>query len=200
MTERDRARVGGVVLAAGDSSRFGDDNKLLASVDGAPLVRHAAETACTSSLDDAVVIVGHEAEAVTDALDGLSLSVRRNDDYAEGQSTSVRRGVAFARENGWDAAVFLLGDMPFVSAGTVDRLVATYRADEDGIAVPRHDGQRGNPVLFDRRHFDALAIVSGDRGGRDLVERGDGVRFVDVGDPGVRRDVDTEADLRDATE
>ncbi|MBV0902766.1 nucleotidyltransferase family protein [Haloarcula salina] len=200
MTGPDRSTVGGVVLAAGDSSRYGDDNKLLASVDGAPLVRHVAEAACASGLDDAVVIVGHEAEAVGAALDGFSLSVRYNDDYAEGQSTSVRCGVAFARENGWDAAVFLLGDMPFVSPETVDRIVAAYRAGEGAIVVPRRDGQRGNPVLFDRRYFDALADVSGDRGGRDLIENEDGVRFLDVDDPGVRRDVDTEADLRDATE
>ncbi|WP_336338493.1 nucleotidyltransferase family protein [Haloarcula brevis] len=200
MTEHDRSIIGGVVLAAGDSTRFGDNNKLLASVDGAPLVRHVAETACASELDDVVAVVGHEAEAVGAALDGLPIAVRHNDDYPEGQSTSVRRGVAFARENSWDAAAFLLGDMPFVSAGTVDRLLAAYRTGGDSIVVPRYDGQRGNPVLFDRRHFDALAAVSGDRGGRDLIERGDGVRFVDVDDPGVRRDVDTEADLRDATE
>lgn len=200
MTERDRSTVGGVVLAAGDSSRFGDDNKLLASVDGAPLVRHVAETACASGLDDAVAVVGHEAAAVSVALDDLPLSVERNDDYAAGQSTSVRCGVAFARENDWDAAVFLLGDMPFVRPETVDRVVAAYRASGDSIVVPRYDDQRGNPVLFDRRHFDALATVSGDRGGRALVESEAGVLFLDVDDPGVRRDVDTEADLRDATE
>ncbi|WP_424004951.1 nucleotidyltransferase family protein (plasmid) [Haloarcula salina] len=195
MMERDRSTVGGVVLAAGDSSRFGADNKLLASVDGAPLVRYVAETACASGLDAVVAILGHEAEAVGAALDGLPLAKRRNDDYAEGQSTSVRRGVAFARESDWDAAVFLLGDMPFVSVETVDRVVAAYRTGQDSIVVPRYDGQRGNPVLFDRRHFDALAAVSGDRGGRDLIESGDGVQFVDVDDPGVRRDIDTEADL-----
>ncbi|MDS0295307.1 nucleotidyltransferase family protein [Halogeometricum luteum] len=198
---RETGSVGGVVLAAGRSTRFGEANKLLEPLRGTPLVSHVARTAVDSSLCEAVVVVGHESAAVTDAVDSFDLPTRYNDAYAEGQSTSVRLGVEFARKADWEAVVFLLGDMPFVHSGTVDQLLDEYRTGDGSIVAPRYDGKRGNPVLFDRQHFDALADVDGDRGGRELVMEHDGTRFVDVEDPGVLRDVDSESDLeRDTTE
>lgn len=196
MTETSDARVGGVVLAAGESSRFESGNKLLEPVEGTPMVAAVAGIACESSVDDIVAVVGHQAEAVADALEDLSLPIRLNDEYADGQSASVARGVEYARKAGWDAAVFFLGDMPFVRRETVDRLVKAYRAGERSIIAPRYEGTRGNPVLFDARHFDALAGVTGDRGGRDLVASHDGTRFVETDDPGVMRDIDSRDDLR----
>lgn len=200
MPDEETSRIGGVVLAAGESSRFDPGNKLLEPVEGTPIVRRVAETARESSLDDVVAILGYEAAAVEEALEGLDISIRHNDDYAEGQSTSVRRGVEFAREAGWDAAVFLLGDMPFVRPETVDSIISAYRSGDGSIFAPRYEGKRGNPVLFDAQHFDTLANVSGDRGGRELVEEHDGRRFVDTDDPGIVQDVDAVTDLRKYTE
>lgn len=195
MSSRDRATVGGVVLAAGRGSRYQSGNKLLATVDGTAVVRHVAETACESSVSDVVAVLGYENAAVAAALEGLSLSLRHNGEYARGQSTSVRHGVDYAREAGWDAALFLLGDMPFVRAGTIEGLVEAYRSGTATIVVPEHDGTRGNPVLFDGCHFGALASVSGDRGGRDIIETSERTAFVDVDDPGIHWDIDTDADL-----
>lgn len=195
MSSRDRGSVGGVVLAAGRSARFGSGNKLLAPVDGTAVVRHVAETACESSLLEVVAVLGYESAAVAETLDGLSLSVRHNDDYAAGQSTSVRHGVESAHEAGWDAALFLLGDMPFLRAETIEQLLDAYRSGPATVVVPEYGGTRGNPVLFDRRHFEALASVSGDRGGRDVIEASERTAFVPVDDPGVHRDIDTDADL-----
>ncbi|WP_135822113.1 nucleotidyltransferase family protein [Halostella litorea] len=193
-------RVGGVVLAAGLGSRFEGGNKLLAEVDGRPVVERAAKTLRRSAVAEVVAVVGHEAERVTAAVDGLTDAVRRNEDYAAGQSTSVRVGVAAARERGWDAAVFMLGDMPFVRPATVDAVVAAYARGDGSIVAPAYDGRRGNPALFGKRHYDALADVSGDRGGRDLIETHEDSVLVDVDDPGVTRDVDFRADLESDAE
>lgn len=182
------ATVGGVLLAAGMGTRFEGGNKLLAEVDGEPIVRRAAGTLVESSVPEVVAVLGHQADAVADALEGLCVSTRRNDRYEEGQSTSVAAGVDAARERGWDAAVFALGDMPFVDRESVDRLVDAYADGAGTVLVPEHDGSRGNPVLFDSQHFDALADVTGDRGGRDIV-RSSGT-LVPVDDPGILRDVD----------
>lgn len=185
--------VGGVLLAAGSSSRFEHGNKLLAEVDGEPIVRHAARSLLGSSLADVVVIVGYQAEAVRAALEGLDLSFRVNEDYADGQSTSVARGVAVARERGWDAVVFGLGDMPWVEPATVDALLSAYADDVGPVLAPAYEGRRGNPTLFDARYFDALAAVSGDKGGREILEA-EG-QFLSVDDRGVLRDVDRTEDL-----
>jgi molybdenum cofactor cytidylyltransferase len=189
------AAVGGVVLAAGLSTRYEGGNKLLEDVDGQSMVRHVGELATAADLDGAVAVTGHEAEAVESALDGLSLDTHHNAEYEEGQSTSVRAGVAHARSAGWDAAVFLLGDMPFIAPETVDSIVKAYRAGGASILAPRYDGMRGNPVLFDADHYDSLAAIGGDRGGRELLMESDDTQFVDTDDAGVLRDIDTEGDL-----
>lgn len=193
----------GVLLAAGTGSRFADSeadpaNKLLADLDGRPVVAHAARTLADSDLDATVAIVGHDRERVADALPA-EVDAVANPDYETGQSASVRHGVTVARERGASAVLFALGDMPRVAVGTVDALVAAYRDTSEsgpGIVAPRYEGRRGNPVLFDARHFDALAAVTGDRGGRKLVES-EPVSWVDVTDSGIHRDVDTERDLRE---
>jgi len=185
--------VGGVLLAAGQSTRFEDGNKLLAEVDGRPVVRRAAETLLATDLRGPVVVLGHDDARVRAALDGLDVECRVNEDYADGQHTSVAVGVAAARERDWDAVVFALGDMPAVEPGTVDELVRAYREGTGTVLAPAHDGMRGNPVLFDRSHFEALAGVTGDRGGREIVEAQG--TLVPVEDSGVLRDVDRVEDL-----
>ncbi|MXR52817.1 NTP transferase domain-containing protein [Halovenus sp. WSH3] len=189
--------VAGVLLAAGTSSRFGEANKLLAEVDGEPLVSHAARTLAAAAVDPVVVVVGADGDSVTDALDGFDTVTVENPDYEEGQATSVRAGVRAVRARVPDAAaaVFALGDMPAVRPESVDALVAAYR-DGAGTALAAADGgQRGNPVLFDAQHFDALAAVDGDVGGREILLEDERSALVETGDAGVRRDIDTEADL-----
>lgn len=186
----------GALLAAGVGTRFDAGNKLLADLDGDPVVARSARTLNESRLEAAVAVVGHDAEAVARALPD-ELDVVTAPDYEAGQSASVRRAVAAARERDAEAILFALGDMPRVAVGTVEAIRREYvdAGNRPGIVAPRYDGRRGNPVLFDARYFDALARVEGDRGGRDLLDA-EPVTHVDVADPGVRRDVDTERDLR----
>jgi molybdenum cofactor cytidylyltransferase len=188
----------GVLLAAGTGSRFEAGNKLAADLAGEAVVARAARTLvdarAAGHLDDAVAVLGHEAELVAEALADLPVGAVENPAYEAGQSTSVARGVRLAEDRGADAAVFALGDVPCVAVGTVAALVDAWRDAEAGIVVPTHDGRRGNPVLFDERHFQELRALSGDAGGRSLFERYP-VERIAVDDPGVHRDVDTVADL-----
>ncbi|MEF8773681.1 MAG: nucleotidyltransferase family protein [Halobacteriales archaeon] len=185
--------VVGVLLAAGASSRFGEANKLLAPVDGDPVVRHAARTLVASGVDRTVAVVGHDRDRVATALDGLDLAVVDNPAHEAGLATSVRTGVRAA--DGADAAVFALGDVPAVRPASVDRLLAAYRAGAGDALAAACDGRRGNPVLFDARHFDRLAALSGDEGGRRVFRESDAAALVETGDEGVLLDVDTPAAL-----
>ncbi|WP_299265747.1 nucleotidyltransferase family protein [Halorientalis sp.] len=188
----DETTVRGVVLAAGLSSRFGEQNKLLESVDGRPVVWQATEPLLAVGLAT-TVILGHEADRVREALANLDVAFRTNEAYEDGQSTSVREGVRAAAEA--DAVLVALGDMPGVSPVTVRALVATYEQTGRSALAAAHEGTRGNPVLFDRRHFEALTDRTGDVGGRAvLLGAGDGA-LVETGDPGVLRDVDKPGDL-----
>ena len=189
-------RVVGVLLAGGTSSRFGEANKLLAELDGESLLRHATRTLFDAGLPDVVAVLGYEAEAVASVLDGLDVRIVRNPNYEEGLSTSVARGVEAARDAGADAALFLPGDMPAVDPATVTLLADAYRAGLGTALAAAYEGRRGNPVLFDAAHFDALLAVEGDTGGRSVLLGSDDGALVETGDPGVVEDVDTTGDLR----
>lgn len=190
------ARVHGLLLAAGTSSRFGEENKLLATVDGEPIVRHAAKTLLAADLA-VTVVLGHEHERVRDALADLDVAFVRADDYAAGQSRSLQRGIEAIRNRDpdVDAAVIALGDMPDVSTATIQRLLAAYEAGAGSALAAAYEGQRGNPVLFDAQHFDALTATGGDTGGRAVLLGAEDAALVETGDPGVVRDVDRPEDL-----
>ena len=91
--------------------------------------------------------------------------------------------------------MFALGDMPDVVPSSVDALIDAYGAGAGDALAAAHEGERGNPVLFDARHFDDLADVDGDVGGREILLDGDASALVETGDPGVVRDVDVPGDL-----
>ncbi|UHQ98439.1 nucleotidyltransferase family protein (plasmid) [Natrinema zhouii] len=187
--------VVGVLLAAGTGSRFEDGNKLLARFEDEAIVSHAARTLATAPLEHTIGIVGHDADRVRPVVSEFVDDTIDNDDYSHGQSRSVRLGARAARESDADAALFLPGDMPCVDPATVRAVVDGYSDGSEGIVAPTDGDRRGNPVLFDVRHFDSLTSVSGDTGGRALFESGD-VRLVPVDDSGIATDVDTVADLR----
>ena len=181
-------KIAALLLAAGSSRRMGDANKLIATVEGTPLVRIAAEAALGSGVTELTVVTGHAPGAVESALDGLDFTRVHNPDFADGLSTSLRIGLASLPAD-VDGVVVLLGDMPGVTAATVDRLIDAFRAD--GIVVPTFDGQRGNPVVWSRKFFPDLMAVVGDSGGRRIIETNrDVVTEVDLG-PAVALDVDT---------
>ena len=186
--------VAGILLAAGTSTRFGDENKLLARQDGNPIVELAARTLVDAGLDPIVVVVGYEADRVAEAVSGLPVRTVHNPAFESGQASSVRTGIR-ALDDDIDAAVVALGDMPFIDPKTVEALRSAYRGGVGDALAAAHDGVRGNPVLFDRRFFDSLTAVEGDIGGREILLNGDASALVAVDDPGVRRDVDEPGDI-----
>lgn len=188
-------RIVAVVLAAGMSSRFGPQNKLLADWAGAPVIVHAVRTAVESRVDAVHVVVGHDAERVRAAVEHLDVSIARTEAYARGQSASVCRGVRAARDDGGDVILFVLGDMPAVAPESLDALIAGYLAGVGDPIAAACNGVRGNPVLFGSRHFDALLNLTGDDGGRELLLTDDRARCVETGDPGILVDVDRRAHL-----
>jgi molybdenum cofactor cytidylyltransferase len=168
MSQRDGTIIG-VMLAAGSSRRMGRPKQLL-DVGGRPLVRIAAEHALAAPLDGLLVVVGAAGDAVAAALAGLPVEIVVNAEYAAGQSSSLRAGVA-ALPPPAGAALILLGDQPFVTPAVIAPLVAAWRAGRGPIVAPVYRGQRGTPVLFDRALFAELGAVEGDQGARAVIAR-----------------------------
>jgi molybdenum cofactor cytidylyltransferase len=161
--------------------------------DGRPLVRVAVEQVLAAGLDDTVVVLGGDAEAVGSAVAGLPVRAVVNPRYAEGQSTSLRAGLDALRP-GTTAVLVALADQPLPDPGVITRLVAAVRTSGRPIAVPLYRDGRGNPVLFAAELFDELRAVTGDRGGRGVVAR-DPKRVAEIPvDAVMPADIDTPGD------
>lgn len=167
-------RIAALILAAGRSSRMGPSNKLLAEIDGAPMVARVVRAAMMSHAVSATVVLGHMADDVGQAVASLGDMARNvrfvtNPDYAHGLSTSLKVGVA-ALPDDVDGALVLLGDMPAVTPAQLNKLIAAFNPVEGrSICVPTVEGKRGNPVLWARRFFAEMGNVSGDTGARHMI-------------------------------
>jgi molybdenum cofactor cytidylyltransferase len=182
--------IAGLLLASGASRRFGS-NKLLAPLDGRPVVRWSAE-ALASAVDETWVVVPARSAEVRAALDGLPVRCVENLVADEGMASSIRAGIAALPAEA-DAVVITLGDQPLIDGDVIRRVVATWRASpapRSAVVAAYEDG-RGHPVLFDAALFPALLALEGDRGARELLASL-GEAAIVVGVPGGRpADVDT---------
>jgi molybdenum cofactor cytidylyltransferase len=162
------ARIAGIVLAGGMSSRMGS-NKLLADVAGMPLVRRTVMAAAASELSPVIVVTGNEPEKTRAALKGLDVVFAHNPDYAAGLSTSLRAGLTAIPDSA-DGAMVLLGDMPEISPALIARLIAAFSPEEGrAIVVATANARRGNPVLWARRYFSEMEQITGDTGAKHLI-------------------------------
>jgi molybdenum cofactor cytidylyltransferase len=170
--------------------------KQLMPLDGEPMVRRVAASVCAAGLAQVVAVIGAHAAQVRQALVGLDLKIVLNEAWAAGLSTSLRAGIE-ALQPGTQAVLIVLADQPSLTPILIQTLVARYRATGALIVAPFYQGQRGNPVLFDRACFPELLALEGDRGARGLLSRyRERVEPVDTKDPAVILDVDTRQDYQ----
>ena len=185
-------RIGALLLAAGQSRRMGGPNKLLAEIDGIPMVAHIARRLLASRARPIIAVLGNQADAVDAALGKLPVERARNPDFAAGLSTSLKRGLA-ALPPDLDGVIVCLGDMPLISGRHLDRLIAAFNPLEGrAIIVPTRHGKRGNPVLWSKRFFPEMAELAGDVGAKHLIgEHAELVAEVEMDDDSVLVDIDT---------
>jgi len=169
--------------------------KLLLPWRGRPVLDHVLRAVRGSRIGPRILVLGHEAAAIRAALDVSGFAVHDNRDYMAGQSASLRVGL-LAAPAGCTGYLFLLGDQPGITAAFIDDLFVRHAAEPDRILVPAVGGRRTSPVLFPAGLRQALLALTGDQGGRPLLDASpDLVRTVPVDDPEVLRDLDEPVDL-----
>lgn len=163
--------VSAVLLAAGESRRMGEVNKLELLVDGIPLLRRTAETLLASKLQEIVVVLGHQADKAGAILEGLQLNFVYNEGYLDGQMTSVYQGL-LSLSQPCDGVMVCLSDQPLLQAEDVNVLIDAFGNRSHGsVLVPTYRGKRGNPIVLDYQHRED--ILSGERnlGCKKLIEK-----------------------------
>ena len=186
--------VSAVVLAAGAASRFGGGGKLLAPLGGRPILQHVLDALAAATIEDVVVVLGDDADAIEAAISWRTERRVRNPDPGRGLSSSVRAGLA-AAARGADAILIVLGDQPAISEEVIRRLRAAAGATDRPIVVARYAGDSArNPVLVRPAAFTLIDEASGDRGlGPVIAAHPDLVKEVAM--PGENPDVDRPEDL-----
>ncbi|MCC6148467.1 MAG: putative selenium-dependent hydroxylase accessory protein YqeC, partial [Anaerolineaceae bacterium] len=185
--------IGGIILAAGSSTRMGIP-KILLEWKEQTLIRTIAEKALQGGLLPVIVVAGELIVQVVRSLEGLPVKLIENKQWHEGQSVSIVKGLqAVGRRVG--GAIFLLADQPQIPVALIEELVKQHSFSLSPIIAPRVAGKRANPVLFDAVTFPALLKLIGDSGGRQIFDQFP-PDWLEWSDDTILLDVDTPADYQ----
>ena len=179
----------GLVLAAGAGTRFGERSKLLAELEGRPLLEHAVAAQCgVSELERVVVVLGAAAEEILSRVDFMRAETVLCPRWCEGQAYSLRCGIEhLSRAGHVNRVIVTLGDQPRVSP----ELIARFVGEPPGTRAV-YGGVPGHPVVLGPVQLRAISGLRGDQGARELLQGGN---TIECGDSSAVRDVDTPEDL-----
>ena len=180
-------RLSAILLAAGRSRRMGSCKQLLALPDRPAVVR-CVESILGARIDDVVVVVGPEGDAVARAMTGLPVTIVRNGAAESDMAASVRVGLTAIKPTA-ESVLVCLCDHPLVSPETLVALRSHWLIHPAAIVIPLHGGRKGHPTLFPRRlleEIEALPTL------REVIDRHrEDVAFLEVADEGTVLDMDT---------
>ncbi|ACB85771.1 nucleotidyltransferase family protein [Natranaerobius thermophilus] len=182
-----------------------ESHKLLLPLGEKTVIEHTVDNASYSNLDELIVVTGHKSRELKDLFCNRSnLKLVHNPEYQHGQSTSMKTGITSVSPS-TQAIIFFLGDQPFIPSELVNQMIARFKNSSNcncQIIYPLFQGKRGNPVLFAHSLFSQLMSVSGDRGGRQVMENipPEAVCSLPTKKPGVLFDLDSPQDYQKAVE
>ena len=187
--------IGAIILAAGNSSRFGDENKLLAKFGEKTVIETTINNIAKLFKKDEITIVLRNKSQLPNFLKFLpyKLTIVLKENF--GISDSIKQGLNnFITKNG---VIICLGDMPGVSASTYSKIRNSLSEQEDKIIVPIYKGTKGNPIGIPRKFYGKLKKISGDVGFKQLfAQLKKNIRFIEIDDRYILKDIDTKKDLQ----
>ncbi|WP_245741895.1 nucleotidyltransferase family protein [Anaerobacillus arseniciselenatis] len=181
------------MLAAGKSSRLGSPKQLL-PFHKKSLIRVVTENLLETKVDKVIVVLGHQADTISNELQGLPVRVIINPEYELGHSSSMIAGVKAANLN--SSLMFVLGDQPLIKSETINHLVDLHMESRK-IVVPSYQGKNGHPVIFPKKFRSKLLSLQGDIGAKHIIAANrNETLFNDVKDQGIILDIDTWNDYQ----
>ena len=194
MTVNIEIKVGGLLLAAGGSTRFGSP-KQLAEFEGKTLIRRAAEAVSRSGCSIVVVVLGAAADGLRRELSNIDLDTVENKDWQSGMSSSIKLGLSklIELEPQLDAVLITLMDQPKVTASHLAAFVSTFAELRPPLIAAEYSGTTGVPALFSRVLFDELLQLKGDQGARSIIRKRSDAQTISLAEAAI--DIDSLADL-----
>ncbi len=159
--------ISAIILAAGKSERMGK-NKLLLPLADKPLISWVLDAVLASKIDDIVVVTGRDGDSIAKCFADAPIRRVHNRHYQSGQGSSIATGIR-ALSAASRCCFFIMGDQPFVDSNLINAMIADFRPGE--ILQPVCRGVPGTPVAFAARYYKALSQLSGDIGGKAVIEK-----------------------------
>ena len=183
--------ISAILLAAGQSKRMNGENKLTKEIQGAPLIKHSVKSILASSIDELIVVLGHQKETIEKLIDkNKKIKFVFNKDFESGIASSIKTGLNNLSEK-TEAFFICLGDMPMVNLNIYNQLIKSINKKE--IIVPTYKGQQGNPVLFAKSMKEKIINISGDVGAKKILELNkDKILNLEINDQCVTKDFNTQ--------
>ena len=185
--------ISALLLAAGESKRMGRQ-KLLLPFGTSTIIEQTIDNLLNSRVDEIIVVVGYRAEELVTKIGRKPLKIAVNPHYQQGMSASIIAGLNLI-DNNAKAVMIALADQPGISSKIIDKLIEEFRQDNKGIAIPVYQGNRGHPVIFPIKYKSALLKLTGDVGGRGIIEKHrDDILEIPVDSKDINVDIDALSD------
>ena len=183
--------ISAILLAAGQSKRMNGENKLTKEIKGIPLIKLSVKNILASSIDELIIVLGHQKEIVEKLIDKHEkIKFVFNKDFESGMASSIKAGLNHLSKN-TEAFFICLGDMPMVNHSTYNQLIKSK--DNKEIIVPTYKEQQGNPVLFDKLMKEKIMSIAGDVGAKKILELNkDKILNLEIDDQGITKGFDTQ--------
>lgn len=186
----------GVVLAAGESSRMGSPKALL-RVDGQTFIERIISALQKTQASAIVIVLGHHVEEIRQKITHLPVTIVVNEDYRNGQLSSLQAAIRSLEGKNVDAILVHLVDHPFLNFALVEEMITRFYESKKIIVVPLYKGRRGHPVLFSSKLFPELLAASLDVGAKEVVRaHAADMLEIETADEGVTVDIDTPEEYR----
>ena len=192
--EKKDHKIKKILLAAGQSKRFGDKNKLSAMINGKPIINHILDTLFEIyDPSELIVIVGHEHKIIKNLIFNKDVKILENINYKKGIGTSIALGTSNL-DTEIDGVMIIPADMPYINSKDLINLEKKFiELNCVKVVMPEHNSRIGNPVILPRDYFNTLKSLKDDFGARSLIRKKDIITV--KAEFGTIFDIDTEEEL-----
>ena len=182
--------ISAILLAAGQSKRMGDENKLVKNFQGIPLIKHSVRNILASFIGELIIVLGHQKEIIEKLIDkNEKIKFVFNQDFESGMDTSIKTGLNHLSEE-TEAFFICLGDMPMVNKDIFNLLIKSKNNRE--IIVPTYKNKQGNPILFSKSMKKKIMTIEGNVGAKKILELNkDKILNIETNDQSITKNFNT---------
>jgi len=186
--------ISAILLAAGQSKRMTDENKLTKEIQGIPLIKHSVKNILASSVDELIIVLGYQKEIVEKLIDKHEkIKFVFNKDFKSGMASSIKVGLNHLSKN-TEVFFICLGDMPMINSSIYNKLIKSK--NQKDILVPTYNKEQGNPVLFSISMKSTIMSVKDDKGAKKILEQNKNkILKVEINDINITNDFNTKSDF-----